>query len=792
LVWFAPGNTGGGDILSPGSHGVIRFQASANQDVILNVGNVKEDERPFPWDSIEAKLRIPGISDTEWNAIWSAMTTSLGNTYATVLQSLRTHVQYSATPISLDDLLRAALLNSAFSDDQPLQSVSVSGDNPPVNDYTLDIAWGDVTLYDRANKSIFPEDIGLNVACCSRIPVREGAIFSPSLPTIFVTHGWHDGHSSGNFIDLVEELAKEYPPGQYNIVRLVWDIGAETPLECSLRRFTCGANRVSERAPFVAIIARLKLTALGFSQWDQSIYIGHSFGNAVNAYIADRQCKPCGTGLLLNAASSIGFNLRGVEDQPNYPSIFRRSIAIYTYDVADQWWRKTMGHITLQYEFPDCGGVVCLPEGNAHGSTPRLIACFLGADDNGNNGEIGGVSCGLINKSQHAKARDLVQGNRDALQLQDGVPYYIDATGRIYRKEVAAVHCYHGGYCNVIYDEVAINPEIKDQATIRPVRAIDPNDKVGPVGMGEQRIIGASNSINYTINFENLSTATAPVQELRITDQLDANLDWTTFAFDSIAYGDNVLSVGAGPGVLEYETRHTPSGSVIAGTAEGELAIDIRAHLDMQTGQVVWTLKVIDTATGDFPADPLAGFLPPENGSGRGQGYVTFSVKPKSDIALGTVIRNKASIVFDTNDAIETNEVSNLVAEAADLVLVAQGPALGLVGQALTLHYTVFNDGPDRAANVAFTATLGQGASLVSLTASQGACAGLTCSLSNIEAGSTANVTIVITPVDANQVENTGVVTTETIELNAVDNTSTTVTTITAVDRNLFLPLIAR
>lgn len=163
-----------------------------------------------------------------------------------------------------------------------------------------------------------------------------------------------------------------------------------------------------------------------------------------------------------------------------------------------------------------------------------------------------------------------------------------------------------------------------------------------------------------------MSAATAPVQELVVVDYLDPNLDWTTFRFSDIAYGDRLISIPSD--VLQFSTRDFPTGSTITGTVSGSMAIDITASFDPQTGRAEWRLKAIDTATGLPPEDPLAGFLPPEDGTGRGQGHVSFSIRPKADVAAGTRITNTASIIFDTNDPIETDPAAwNTIGELGQL-----------------------------------------------------------------------------------------------------------------------------
>ena len=54
----------------------------------------------------------------------------------------------------------------------------------------------------------------------------------------------------------------------------------------------------------------------------------------------------------------------------------------------------------------------------------------------------------------------------------------------------------------------------------------------------------------------------------------------------------------------------------------------------------------------------LAGFLPPENGTGRGKGYISYTIQTKAGLATGTQIRNVAVVTFDFNDPIATDQVS--------------------------------------------------------------------------------------------------------------------------------------
>lgn len=187
---------------------------------------------------------------------------------------------------------------------------------------------------------------------------------------------------------------------------------------------------------------------------------------------------------------------------------------------------------------------------------------------------------------------------------------------------------------------------------------IDPNEKSGPIGIGPEGFISLGEELSYTIYFENQPTATAPAQEVFIVDYLDEDLDWTTFYLNEYTFGDQIVSVG--DEMDNYNER--VMATVVFATTE-TLYVDMEASLDYGTGRVAWTFKSIDPETGELPSDPLVGLLPPEDGSGRGQGHVSFSIRPKSTCAPGTVITNQASIVFDVNPPMDTNTVSNTIAD---------------------------------------------------------------------------------------------------------------------------------
>jgi len=70
--------------------------------------------------------------------------------------------------------------------------------------------------------------------------------------------------------------------------------------------------------------------------------------------------------------------------------------------------------------------------------------------------------------------------------------------------------------------------------------------------------------------------------------------------------------------------------------------VDIELGLNADSGQVFAKFQSIDPNTNLPPATCLSVFLPPEDGTGRGQGYFSYTVQPNVGLATGTQIHNVA------------------------------------------------------------------------------------------------------------------------------------------------------
>jgi subtilase family serine protease len=181
-------------------------------------------------------------------------------------------------------------------------------------------------------------------------------------------------------------------------------------------------------------------------------------------------------------------------------------------------------------------------------------------------------------------------------------------------------------------------------------RSSDPNDILGPEGFGEDRWIDTDEPLRYTIRFENVATATAPAQTVFITQQLDADLDWRTFRVDDYGWS------GA---IYELAGNRAFHSSRIDLTETKGFYVDIAATIDTLTGIATWRISTVDPSTGEAPLDAQQGFLPTNDENGRGEGFVTYSIRPKSTAKTGDVVDAEAEIIFDTEEPIKTPSIFN-------------------------------------------------------------------------------------------------------------------------------------
>lgn len=91
------------------------------------------------------------------------------------------------------------------------------------------------------------------------------------------------------------------------------------------------------------------------------------------------------------------------------------------------------------------------------------------------------------------------------------------------------------------------------------------------------------------------------------------------------------------------------------------LVAQLTAYLNDTTGVLTTACRSLDPTTLE-PTDSISlGFLLPNDSSGRGEGFVSFSVNAQSPVQTGDTINNKADIFFDENAPIATPTWTNII-----------------------------------------------------------------------------------------------------------------------------------
>jgi hypothetical protein len=218
------------------------------------------------------------------------------------------------------------------------------------------------------------------------------------------------------------------------------------------------------------------------------------------------------------------------------------------------------------------------------------------------------------------------------------------------------------------------------------VSSLDPNAKFGAQGVGVNRALSGQQAIPYSVRFENLSTATAPAQQVVVVDPVDlGTLDPNSLSLDTIIFGN--VRIVPPPGLSSYA-------ATVDLRPNQNLLVYVAANLDPFTGVVTWYFNSIDPATGQPPTNPLVGFLPPNTAPPAGEGSVLFTMAPRAQLATGTQISNGSAITFDSNAPLNTlhwiNTVDNTAPASHVLPLGANSDSA-----TFTVHWTATGSPPD-------------------------------------------------------------------------------------------------
>ena len=215
-----------------------------------------------------------------------------------------------------------------------------------------------------------------------------------------------------------------------------------------------------------------------------------------------------------------------------------------------------------------------------------------------------------------------------------------------------AVEAVWNGICNVVSVAGCLASSQKYRHLVG-VRSYDPNEMIGPWGPDEERhYIKPIHQMPYMITFENKASASAPANEVFVTDTLDlSKLDAETFSFNGFGWADNAYTVG-GSNNKEFtrDIEYKVNGH--------DILVRVSGQFDPETGIARWAFVSLEK-NGNELDDIMNGFLLPNNDNGVGEGFVSFTIEHKANPANGSSISNRATIVFDANEPIVTNTYVN-------------------------------------------------------------------------------------------------------------------------------------
>jgi hypothetical protein len=196
---------------------------------------------------------------------------------------------------------------------------------------------------------------------------------------------------------------------------------------------------------------------------------------------------------------------------------------------------------------------------------------------------------------------------------------------------------------------------LRDRFVTWILSAFDPNMIQGPEGITELRMINRSDPLNYTILFENKPEATAPARFVSINNELPDGLRPQSFVLTEFGFGDTIIKV---------EPTNRLTLRIPLGKKYNSQILDLVAGIDAVNNRAFWRFSTIDPETSNLTQDPLNGFLPPNDSTGIGEGFVRYEISLDPAVEGGSEILNQAEIIFDRNEIIPTNIWSNVVANA--------------------------------------------------------------------------------------------------------------------------------
>lgn len=232
----------------------------------------------------------------------------------------------------------------------------------------------------------------------------------------------------------------------------------------------------------------------------------------------------------------------------------------------------------------------------------------------------------------------------------------------------------------------------KDSLAIDRLHAVDPNDIIGPLGYDSIQWMSVNDEFGYTIRFENdPDFATGPAQIVKINCPIHEKMNLASVRLSTFGFGDFLFNPPENSSFYADRLDVTDSLGVF---------VDVTAGIDVNKKEVFWIFESIDPVTGLPPLEGDVGFLPVNDTTTtiytdtivqQGEGFVSFTLLPKSTDLTGDTIQETAVIIFDQNEEIATNIWTNIIDAFGPTTVMDSLPAV-VDSTTFTLRWTSEDD----------------------------------------------------------------------------------------------------
>lgn len=181
----------------------------------------------------------------------------------------------------------------------------------------------------------------------------------------------------------------------------------------------------------------------------------------------------------------------------------------------------------------------------------------------------------------------------------------------------------------------------------------DPNMITGHTDPSGGNYIGIDvSTVEYAIEFENdPSIANAPACTIRVSNQLDGSVfDLSTFSPKSVQIGPHVVELPSEQSFVK----------TIDMRPEIPCIAEIRLDYSEETGLAEWSFSSLDPMSMQPVENYRQGLLPVNDETAVGVGLIEYSIGLKKGLEHLTSVTNSATIVFDSNQPIDTEPWINV------------------------------------------------------------------------------------------------------------------------------------